>query len=139
MAINGALFADGVSGTTWTGLEIRNSTLQDSNRYHVPGVADSSDEGMVRIVGLRGTVVIDRSTLERGGELLDLFATAGTLNMTVTESVFNSAYQEYTSGGVASVGLHCIDVTVQGAADANVTIGSQSDTIVGHQARRRRQ
>jgi GEVED domain/Bacterial Ig domain len=134
MAVNGALFSDGVSPTSWTGLQIINSTLQDSNRFHIAGVADSINEGMVRIVGLRGNVSITGSVFERGAELLDLFVTAGTLTMVVTENQFSYAYKEFTSGPLASVGTMCIDVTVQGAATADVTIGDEVGTVTGHQS-----
>ena len=135
MAINGALFSDGISATTWNGLSLLNGTLiEDANRFHVAGVGDSSDEGAVRIVGIRGTVTVDDTTIRRSGEHLDFTVTTGStpLNMTVTDSTFEFAYKEFTSGGTSSVAKMCIDVTVQGTADANVTIGDESNAADGN-------
>ena len=133
-AVNGTLLADGVSGTSWNGLEIRDSLIEDTNRWHVANVADSqADEGMVRIVGLTGAVVVDNSVLQRGVELLD-FTTlgTGTLNMTVTRNNFNTAFKEFTSGVIPAVGRICVDVTVEGTSTANITIGDQADMALGN-------
>jgi hypothetical protein len=111
--------------TVWNGLSIINGSLiENSNRFHVAGTGDANNEGMVRILGIRGTVTVTNSTLQDGAEMIDFFVTAGTLNMTVTGSDFLRAYKEFTSGPLASVGNHCLDVTVQGAANANVIVGS---------------
>lgn len=134
MAVNGASFGDGIGATTWNGLTISDSVITDTNRFHVAGVLDDSDEGSVRINGITGTVSITASTIERGGELIDFIVTAGTLDMTVTGSSFDDAYQKYASGAVSSKGKMCIDVTVRGTADANVTIGSETAGPAGHQA-----
>jgi len=124
MCVNGALFTDGVSATTWNGLDIIDSTIEDCNRWHVAGTGDSASEGAVRIVGLTGDVNIDNSTIQRAGELLDLFThSSGALTMEVTNSDFSDAYKEFTSGAIARVGKMCIDVTVEGGSSANVTIG----------------
>ena len=145
-AINGASLADGISATNFNGLQILNSTLEDSNRYHVtspaPGKGDDGDEGLIHIVGIIGTVEITNSTLRRGGELVDFFVRTGvdgtgaavnTLNMTVTGSTFTDSIKEFASGGIVNVGKSCIDVTVQGAANANVTIGNQANATPGNQ------
>jgi len=126
MCVNGALFSNGVSPTTWNGLDILNSTIEDCNRWHVAGTGDTSGEGAIRIVGLTGTVDIDNSTIQRAGELMDLFTTplvTDTLTMTVTNSNFFDAFKEFTSGGTVAIGKICIDVTVEGNSTANVTIG----------------
>lgn len=132
MAVNGSSLVDGVSGTVWNGLEILNSTLELANRYHVAGTGDTSDEGLVRIVGIRGTVRIDNSTLQDGGELVDFFVTAGNLDMTVTGSNFNRSYKEFNSGPVASIGKLCIDVTMQNTATSSITIGDLADPALGN-------
>lgn len=130
-AINGSLFAGG-GATVWNGLTVNNSTIEDSNRFHAAGVGDANNEGMLRILGIRGTVSITNSTLQRGGELLDFFVSGGTLTLLATNSHFLYAYKEFTSGVLASVGGHCVDVTVQGAGNANVTIGDRSNSGLGN-------
>ncbi len=124
-AIHGATLAGGLQ-TVWNGLRLESVVIEDSNRFHVANVGDANNEGTIRILGLRGTVTINNSTFLRGGEFLDTFVTAGTLNMTVTNSSFTNAYKEFTVGTLASVGGHCIDVVVQGAGAANVTIGNRA-------------
>ncbi len=132
MAVNGASFVDGIGGTVWDGLEIFDSTLEFANRYHVAGTGDTSDEGLVRIVGIRGTVTISNSTLQDGGELIDFFVTTGNLDMTVTGSNFNRSYKEFSTGSVASIGKLCLDVTMQGSATSSITIGDPSDAVLGN-------
>jgi hypothetical protein len=133
-AVNGALFSDGISATVWTGLEIRDSTIEDANRYHVtspaPGKGDSSDEGLVRIVGIKGTVVVENSTLQRGAELIDFFSdTSGTLDMTVQGSDFIDSVKEFVcSGGTVNTGRAGIDVTFVGAGGGVVRIGDPAET-----------
>ena len=134
-AINGALFSNGLSETNWDGLSILNSTIEDSNRYHVGGTGasgkgDSSDEGLVRIVGITGTVVIDNSTLQRGAELIDFFTDsgAGTLDMTVQSSSFIDSIKEFVCGNpTQNVGKAGIDVTVEGPHDAVIRIGDPAE------------
>lgn len=128
-AIHGATLASGAA-TVWNGLTLNNVTFEDSNRFHVAGVGDSNNEGMVRILGIRGPVSVTNSTLQRGGELIDFFVTGGTLTMTATNNNFHHAYKEFTSGPRSSVGGHCIDVTVQGAGNASVTIGDRVDNAL---------
>jgi hypothetical protein len=123
-AINGAQLGDGLGFTDFVGLTITNSTITDTNRFHVAGVADSQDEGAVRIRGLSGTVDITNNTFERGGELLDLFTDdSGAMVLTVTGNSFTDAYKEFTSGGTASIGKMCVDVTTRGSLNATMTIG----------------
>jgi hypothetical protein len=125
-AIFGGTFGSPDTATVWNGLNITNSIIENTNRYHVAGIGDANNEGMIRILGIRGTVNITNSTLQDGAEMLDFFVTTGTLNLTVTASTFNRSYKEFTSGGLASVGNHCIDVVVQGAGNANVVVGSRT-------------
>jgi hypothetical protein len=127
MCVNGAAFADGVSATTWNGLDILDSVIEDCNRWHVAGTGDTSSEGAVRIVGLTGSVMIDNATIQRAGELLDLFThSSGTLAMDITNSNFNDAFKEFASGPVVAMGKACIDVTVEGNSNADVTIGGNA-------------
>lgn len=123
-AIHGATLAG--AATVWNGLILEGVVIEDSNRFHVANVGDANNEGSIRVLGLRGTVSVNNSTFVRGGEFFDTFVTGGTLNMTVTNSSFTNAYKEFTVGALASVGGHCIDVVVQGAGAANVTIGNRA-------------
>ena len=134
MCVNGALFSDGISATVWNGLAILNGSLiEDCNRFHVAAVADDSDEGGVRIVGLKGTATITDSTFRRTAEHLDIFTdTSGTLNMTVQNNAFEFAYKEFGSGGTPSVGQMCLDVTAVGAGNANVTVGDETTPALGN-------
>ncbi|HYO78801.1 MAG TPA: hypothetical protein VE010_20235, partial [Thermoanaerobaculia bacterium] len=130
-AVNGATATN--TATVWNGLTIVNSTIEDTNRFHVSGVGDANLEGAVRIIGVRGAVNITGSTLQRGAELLDLFATDGAVNMTITGSRFLQAYKEFTSGAISSVGNHCVDLTLQGLATATVTIGDRTNTALANE------
>ena len=89
-AILGSLFASPGTATIWNGLTITNSTITNSNRFHVAGIADAN-EAMVRILGLRGTVTVADSLLQLGNAPLELLANAGALTMTVTNSAFHAA------------------------------------------------
>ena len=130
-AINGALFSDGLSATVWDGLVISNSLIENTNRFDVAGRGDDDDEGMVRILGIKGTVIIEDSTLQDGGELVDFSTDAsGTLDMTVKGSDFNRAYKEFTSGSIAKVGKICLDVTINGSLAADITVGALDETTV---------
>jgi len=131
---NAILGAVGTSTSTIiTGLQILNCTIEDSNRFHIPNIGDANNEGTIRILGITGTVLINNSTFQRGAEFLDFFThTSGTLNMTVTNSTFNHAYKEFTSGSLASVGNHGIDVIVEGSAIANITIGDRMNSSLGN-------
>lgn len=133
-AINGTLLVDGVTTTTWTGLDIRDSTIEDTNRFHVANVADSqADEAMVKILGLRGTVNLDNNTLRRGIELLDITtAGSGTMTMTVTRNAFSTAFKEFTTGAVPAVGRSCIDINVDGSSTTTVTIGDEANGALGN-------
>ena len=130
-AILGSSTADGLGFTVWNGLEIRDSLFEDSNRYHLdqgaPGpsddLADDNNEGMVRILGIKGTVTVIGSTFRRGAELLDFFTdTAGTLDMTVQSNSFLDNVKEFTCAG-SNVGKNCVDVEVRGANAPLIKIG----------------
>ncbi|MCL4255432.1 MAG: hypothetical protein KJ043_16855, partial [Anaerolineae bacterium] len=79
-AIFGGTFGSPDTPTVWNGLAITNSTIENTNRYHVAGIGDANSEGMIRILGIRGTVTITDSTLQDGAEMLDFFVNGGTLN-----------------------------------------------------------
>jgi hypothetical protein len=134
-AIFGGTFGTPDLATVWNGLTIANSTIEDTNRFHVTSRGDANNEGAVRILGIRGTVNVTNSLFQRGAEFLDFFVTAGTLGMTVTGSQFLNAYKEFTAADlspVASVGNHGVDVTVQGSANASVVIGDRSNAALGN-------
>ena len=118
--------------TVWNGLTLSGVTFENSNRYHVAGSGDANNEGMVRILGIRGTVSITNSTFSLGAQHLDLEVTAGTLNLTATGNFFDRSYKEFTSGVRASIGNHCIDVRVLAGAAANVTIGDRAKVLLGN-------
>lgn len=134
-AIHGGNHLLPAASTVWNGLTLDGVTIEDTNRFHIASRGDANNEGSVRIVGLRGTVSVTNSLFQRGGEFLDIFATAGTLNMTVTNNDFLGAYKEFAAGDnspIASVGGHCVDVTVQGVAVANVTVGDRTVAANGN-------
>jgi hypothetical protein len=134
-AIHGGDHLNPANATVWNGLTLSGVTIEDTNRFHVTSRGDANNEGTVRIVGLRGTVNVAGSTFRRGAEFLDIFVTAGTLTMDVTGSIFENAYREFTVGDnspVASVGNHCIDVTVRSTSTANVTIGDRANAPEGN-------
>ena len=107
------------AATIWNGLTITNSTITNSNRFHVAGIADAN-EAMVRILGLRGTVTVADSLLQLGNAPLELLANAGALTMTVTNSAFQAYKENLTGGFQPTAGEHCVDVVVQGAATADI-------------------
>jgi len=126
--VNGALFADGVSATTWNGLEIFDSLIENCNRYHVTDKGDSSDEGGVRIAGIHGTVMVVDSVLQFAADLLDLTThVSGSLDMTVQSSTFNRSIKEFPTGGTVNTGLHGIDVTFKGDLDGVIRIGDPAE------------
>ncbi len=132
-AIHGGTQAVGTdTPTVWNGLTLSGVTFENSNRYHVAGTGDANNEGMVRILGIRGTVNISNSTFSLGAQHLDLEVTAGTLNLTATGNSFDRSYKEFTSGARASIGNHCIDVRVLAGATANVTVGDRASALLGN-------
>jgi hypothetical protein len=127
-AINGSAFAGG-GLTSFAGLEILNSTLEDINRYHDPAgctpvpCGDDSTESIVVIQGISGTVSVDNSTFQRGASGLDLLtASSGSLAMTVQRSDFRDTFKGISLGSGAQ-GRECIILDVQGSSDAVVHIG----------------
>lgn len=126
-AIHGATFANGT--TSWAGLTITNDSLiEDSNRYHVAGRGDDSSEGMVRILGLQGTVLVQDSTFRRGSELLDFTtATTGNLDLTIQNNTFNDSMKEFGSGGTVNIGKACVGVTKEGSGNAVIRIGDPAE------------
>ncbi len=122
MAVHGTALAGG-GATTFSGLEILNSTLEDTNRYHVANIGDDNNEGMVRVRGLTGTVRVTGSTLRRGAELLDLNSTtSGTLSMTVQNNAFSDSFKGLASS-TSAAGLACVNVKMEQGADSVIHIG----------------
>ena len=138
-AILGSSTVDGTGFTVWDGLEIRDSLIENSNRYHLDqGVggdpsddkADDDNEGLVRILGIKGTVTVVDSTLRRGAEMLDLFTdTSGTLDMTVQGCTFTQSVKEFLCmpPGTVNVGKNCIDVEVRGSNAPLIKIGDPAE------------
>jgi len=131
-AILGSQLASPGAATIWNGLSITNSLIENSNRFHVASVGDGGDEAMVRVLGLRGTVLVTGSTLRSGNEPLDLLVTSGALAMTATANSFQAYKEDITGGPQPTVGQHCIDVVVQGSATASVTIGDRVNAGLGN-------
>ena len=139
-AVNGGA-ADGISATSWTGLEIRDSLLENSNRYHVGGfegpssLGDDNQEGLVRIRELKGTLTVVSSTLRRGAQLLDLFSTqngADLLDATIQTNIFEKTVKEFTCGsGTVNVGKSCIRLEANGAADVDFRVGDPAESTSG--------
>ena len=115
--------------TTWNGLEIRDSLLESANRFHVAGRGDDADEGVVRIRGLTGTVVVDNSTFRLGGRGLDLYspAGAGTLDVTIQRSGFTNLYKEFPAGATRNVGGRAVSLEARGAHDMVVRVGDPAE------------
>lgn len=127
-AIHGEPFA-GPGTTSFVGLDILTTTIEDTNRYHVANIGDDNNEAMVRIRGLSGTVRVLDSTLRRGAELLDLnSATAGSISMTVQRSIFADSFKGITSPSAQAAGLACINVKMEQAANAVIHIGDPLET-----------
>ena len=115
--------------TAWTGLQIIDSTLELTNRFNVANVGDDGDEGIVRINGLTGVVVVEDSTIQDGGRGLDLISSSatGTLDVTIQGSTFEDLYKEFSSGGTINVGGRGVSIVVEGAHDAVVRIGDPAE------------
>ncbi len=137
--INGALFLDGVGETSWTNLTIQDSLIEDTNRFvnacssSGSPCVDDLDEAAVRIFGIKGTVVVDNSKLQRGGELLTLFTddVAGTLTVTVTRSEFRDAAKlfAFTPG---AKGKACVNFSARGPMNANITLGDKTNAALAN-------
>lgn len=131
-AILGSQLASPTAATVWNGLSITNSLIEDSNRFHLATLGDGGNEAMVRVLGLRGTVSVTGSTLRRGNEPLDIVVTEGALALTVTTSSFQAYKEDISGGSQPTVGQHCVDVLVQGAATASVTVGDRVSDALGN-------
>ena len=135
-AVLGALFSDGTGFTSWNGLEIRDSVFENSNRFHVANRGDDADEGMIRVRGLTGTMVMDNSQVRLGGRGLDIYTPsgAGSLDATVQRSTFENLYKEFASGATRNVGGRGISFEANGSHDMVVRIGdpAQANPALGN-------
>lgn len=131
-AIHGGTQGSPDTPTVWNGLTLSSVTTENTNRYNVANSGDANNEGTVRILGIRGTVSITNSTFSLGAQPLDLEVTTGSLNLTATGNTFDRSYKEFTSGALASIGNHCIDVRVLAGAAANVVIGDRVSNALGN-------
>ena len=127
-AIHGIDFANDTSGTTtFDGLDIVDSLIEDTNRYSSALTTGdtSGSEAQVRMRGISGTVNVTGSVLRRGAELLDFItASTGTLTMTVQGSTFRDTFIGTAANGD---GLNCIDVDVDGSTNATINIGDPAE------------
>ena len=134
--VNGTLLSDGITPTTWTGLEIKSSVVENTNRFHVAGKGDDGDEGGVRIDGLTGTVAITGSTFQNGASGLDLISAtgAGTLDITIQSNTFNNIYKEFACTGTVNVGRRGITVEAEGSHNVVARIGdpAEASTALGN-------
>ena len=128
-AVLGASFADGVGFTSWNGLEIRDSVFQNSNRFHVANRGDEGDEGMIRVRGLTGTMVMTNSAVSLGARGLDIYtpAGAGTLDATIQSSTFTDIYKEFNSGATVNVGGRGISFEARGSHNMVVRVGDPAE------------
>lgn len=129
-AVLGALFSDGTDFTSWDGLELRDSLFELANRFHVAGRGDDADEGVIRIRGLTGTMVVDNCTIQDGGRGLDIYTPsgAGTLDATIQRSTFEDLYKEFASGATRNVGGRGVSFEARGSHDMVVRIGDPAQT-----------
>lgn len=129
-AIVGGTFAVTPLETTWNGLQILNSTIELANRFHVANRGDSSDEGIIKIDGLTGTVIVNNSTIQNGARGMELStpSSAGTLDMTVQRSNFSQIYKAFQTGGTVNIGLRGISLIAEGTHDVVVRIGDPAET-----------
>ncbi len=135
MAVNGSTLTGGLA-TNFNGLEIRNCTLEDANRFHVANRGDDNSEGLVRIQGLTGSVVVTDSLFQDGGRGLDVItpSTVGTLDATIQGNQFLNLYKEFASGSPRNVGGRGLSIQLEGSHDAVVRIGdpAESDLVLGN-------
>ena len=129
--INGSVDAVPVTSpptaTVFNGLIITNCTIQDTNRYNVSGHGDAQVEGAVFIMGIKGTVSVTGSTIQRAGSGLDFTTdSSGTLDMTVQSNSFLELNKE--TGGKARAGNFGISVVQEGTLSSIVRIGDPNDT-----------
>jgi hypothetical protein len=135
-AILGALFSDGTDFTNWNGLELRDSVFENANRFHIANRGDDADEGVIRIRGLTGTMVVDNCTVRLGGRGLDIYtpAGAGTLDATIQRNTFENLYKEFVAGAPRNVGGRGVSFEARGSHDMVVRIGdpAQANPALGN-------
>ena len=128
-AINGSVFSDGISPTTWTGLDIVDSHIEQSNRFDVPARGDDADEGAIRIAGLTGTVTMIGTRINDVARALDTFTPTGngTLDVTIQSNIITRVWKEFAAGGTINVGGRAISIGVEGTHDAVVRVGDPAE------------
>jgi len=127
--------AGGGGSTTWDGLSIIDSTLVNSNRFHVAGQADggATDEAMVTIEGITGTVVITGNDFDDGPGFVNLFtAAAGSVDITVQSNTFDDGRKDLA--GVPSVGGSAVRVNNVGSISSAIRIGDplEASSVLGN-------
>ena len=129
-----AIFGEGPGGigsTFWNGLSITNCAFNDGNRFHLPGQADAgaTQDAMVSIEGISGTVVVTNSDFQRAPGFLNFFtASSGNINMTVQGNNFVNAYKDLN--GQPSRGGTGIRVNTNGTITAAIRIGPTDENNV---------
>jgi len=114
----------GGGSTTWSGLSIINSTLANSNRFHLAGQADGggTDEAMVTVEGISGTVAITGNDFDDGPGFVNLFtASSGSVDITVQSNTFDDGRKDLA--GVPSVGSSAVRVNNVGSITSAIRIG----------------
>lgn len=118
--------------TTLVGLEITNSSITDTNRFHLPGnIGDDTRsvfrESMIRVHGISGQVTLDNNTFQHGSGLAQFItADSGSVRFDLTRNHFERSLKEFTSADV-SVGAAGLEVYVAGSVTADIIIGDLAD------------
>lgn len=126
-AIHGEALGGG--STVWNGLTLTNSTLAFSNRFHIASVADGggTDEAMVTIEGISGSVTITGNDFDDGPGFVNLFtAASGNVDITVQSNTFDDGRKDLPNQ--ASVGSSGVRVNTTGTIDAIIQIGDPAET-----------
>ncbi|HWS55460.1 MAG TPA: Ig-like domain-containing protein [Pyrinomonadaceae bacterium] len=116
------------TATSWVGLVLNNCTLENTNRFHVANRGDETEEGIVRIRGLSGTVNVQNTEFENGARGMDIFTpNSGSLDITVQASEFLTMNKEITGQPTNRVGNWGFYLRGMGSATAVVRLGDPAE------------
>ena len=114
--------------TTWVGLVLNNCTLENTNRFHVSSRGDETEEGIVRILGISGTVNVQNTEFENGARGLELYsASTGSVDVTVQSSEFLSMSKDITGQTTNRVGLWGFYFRGMGSNTAVLRVGDPAE------------
>ncbi len=118
-----------VNATRLSGLTVQDCDFQNSNRYHLAGVADQGAEAMLKLDDLGGTNVVDNSDLQNGASILEIDNTTVDLGLLrIQRSTIGPTWKDLSGNGVGRIG---IDVLLRNDTDATVHIGDPGETDAG--------